>query len=91
VSSRSSQGLAVEHLLADVLVDQAAELVPCRRTLPALFPERAQPLNVVFGHNDSGAAGLRLRPPLETVDPEDHGADHEEMDQRLPCQAAHPG
>src|SRR5262249_7099383 len=74
--------LAVEHLLADALVDEPGELLRRGRALPGAGEALGELLEVARREDDAIGPPAR-RVGEETGDPEDRGADEEEVQQRL--------
>ena len=81
--------LAVEYLVADVVFDEAVQLLLRRRTPPGAR-ESVGKIGDALRRNDD-LRGLRLLLADETVETEQRRSDHQEMQQRFPQKRAHQG
>ena len=90
MSSRSSPSalrLAIEHLVADVVLDETAQFLRTRRALPGAGEAVCQVLDPRRGNDD--LRRLRLLAADQIEEAEQRRPEHEEVQQRLLQQARH--
>ncbi len=78
-----SEALAVERLLEDVVVHQAAQFFGVGRPLPGLGEQRREILDAARRNDDLAAARLARALVQERVDREHQHSEEDEVEQRL--------